>query len=183
MPTNSKSTTNPLMTELKSSSAYVLTHQEVDKDGAVSTSLIKVINTWTRRCWIYDEICNHKLFYKVYIQVLYFNVIVLRVNAFRQLVEGLLFASPILKGSVISHLLKVPLDYNWLPHYSLCTIFLNVLTISCIGSATTMHSIVYQGNLFNKFIYLESSSKFQKCTRGFLYMERFFLQITAEFWS
>ncbi|KAF8376555.1 zen-4 [Pristionchus pacificus] len=41
MPTNSKSTTNPLMIELKSSSAYVLTHQEVDKDGAVSTSLIK----------------------------------------------------------------------------------------------------------------------------------------------
>ncbi|GMS95788.1 hypothetical protein PENTCL1PPCAC_17963 [Pristionchus entomophagus] len=41
MPTNSRKTRNLKADELKSSAAYVLTHQEVDDEGNISTSLIK----------------------------------------------------------------------------------------------------------------------------------------------
>lgn len=41
MPHNAKSTTNPKKDQLKTSSGYVLTHQEVDDEGNISTSLIK----------------------------------------------------------------------------------------------------------------------------------------------
>ncbi|GMT24214.1 hypothetical protein PFISCL1PPCAC_15511, partial [Pristionchus fissidentatus] len=41
MPPNSKCTKNLKVDELKTSSTYVLTHQEVDNDGNISTSIIK----------------------------------------------------------------------------------------------------------------------------------------------